>query len=88
MAETVPIYAKGRVAIPLAIRNRLGIEPGDLFTVEAEGSSLRFTKIENPFDLLAQFAIAEYHAGRTKNLREFASENGFSLEDDQPTGTS
>lgn len=80
----VRIDARGRLTIPLSVRNRLGIEPGDYFAVDAEEGSLRFTKIENPFDLLARHAIAEYRAGRTKSLREFAEENGFALDEDGP----
>jgi len=39
--------------------------------------------IENPFDLLAEHAIREYEADRTKDLRNFAAENDIDLEDEE-----
>lgn len=73
--------AKGRLTVPSLIRKELGIEAGDVFFLEAEGGILRFAKAENPFDVLAEHAIAEYQAGRTKSLRDFAAENAISLDD-------
>jgi AbrB family looped-hinge helix DNA binding protein len=83
MAKRVRVDAKGRLSIPKAVRTELGIEPGDLFFLEADQVSevLRFAKVENPFDILAAHAIGEYKAGRTISLREFAAEQGFSLDD-------
>jgi hypothetical protein len=37
-------------------------------------------KAENPFDILAEHALAEYRAGRTKGLRDFATENAIALD--------
>jgi AbrB family looped-hinge helix DNA binding protein len=79
-AITVRADKKGRLTIPLKIREELGVEPGTMFTVEREGNTLRLAKAENPFDGLARHAIEEYQAGRTKNLREFARENNISLD--------
>lgn len=79
---TVRADAKGRLMVPSPIRKELGIEAGDVFFLEAEDGVLHFAKAENPFDVLAEHAIAEYQAGRTKSLREFAAENAISLDDD------
>jgi hypothetical protein len=37
----------------------------------------------NPLDSLAAMAEYEYRAGRTKNLRIFAVEEGIDLDDDE-----
>ena len=83
MALTVRVDPKGRLTIPRQIREALGIEPGDTLFVESdqENGVLRYAKPENPFDILAEHAISEYRAGRTRNLRDFAAENGISLDD-------
>jgi bifunctional DNA-binding transcriptional regulator/antitoxin component of YhaV-PrlF toxin-antitoxin module len=77
---TVRADAKGRLTIPLALRKELGIEAGDVFFLEAEEGVLRLAKAEDPFELLALDAIAQYRAGQTKSLEQFARENGFSLD--------
>jgi AbrB family looped-hinge helix DNA binding protein len=82
MTFTVKTDAKGRLTIPQDLRVRLDIHAGDIFFLEAEDGVLRFAKAENPFGLLAQDAIAQYRAGQTKSLEEFAAENGFSLDDE------
>lgn len=81
---TVKTDAKGRLTIPRPLREGLGIEPGDTFLLEVdeERGVLHFAKAENPFDVLAEHALAEYRAGRTKDLRDFAAENGIALDDD------
>jgi hypothetical protein len=48
--------------------------------MEREGDVLRLAKAVNPFDGLARHAIAEYRAGTTRNLREFAAEEGIALD--------
>ena len=79
--HSVKVDTKGRLVIPLALRKRLGIEPGDTLFVETEGDRvLRYAKSDNPFDLLAEHAIAERAAGRTKSLRAFAAENDVDLD--------
>ena len=74
--------AKGRLTIPRHLRKGLGIEPGDTFFLEVDDvrGVLRFAKAENPFDILAEHALAEYRAGRTKSLRDFATENAIALD--------
>jgi AbrB family looped-hinge helix DNA binding protein len=80
MAIEVKIDARGRLTIPHTIRKQLGIEPGDAFVVDAEAGVLRYIKVENRFGLLAIDAINQYRAGQTKSLRDFARENGISLD--------
>ena len=82
---TVKIDAKGRFTIPRDVRERLGIEPGDSVFLDVDDvpGVLRFVKAENPFGILAEYAVAEYRAGRTKSLREFAAENAISLDDEK-----
>jgi AbrB family looped-hinge helix DNA binding protein len=81
---TVKVDVKGRLTIPQPLRKALGIEPGDIFFVALDEThrELRYAKAENPFDVLAQHAINEYHAGRTRNLRDFAAEHNISLDED------
>lgn len=79
--HSVKVDTKGRLVIPLPLRKALGIEPGDTLFVETEGDRvLRYAKAENPFDLLAEHAVAERAAGRTKSLRAFAAEHDVDLE--------
>ena len=84
MALTVRVDPKGRLTIPRQIREALGIEPGDTLFVESdkEHKILRYAKSENPFDVLARYALEEQRAGRTISLRAFAEENNISLDDE------
>ena len=86
MANTrnVKIDAKGRFTIPRHVREGFGIEPGDTFLLEVDDvrGVLRFAKAENPFDILAEHALAEYRAGRTKSLCDFVTENAIALDDE------
>ncbi|MCC7024884.1 MAG: AbrB/MazE/SpoVT family DNA-binding domain-containing protein [Thermomicrobiales bacterium] len=79
---TVKVDAKRRLTLPLSLRKALGIEAGDIFFLDAEDGVPRFAKAENPFDLLAEDAIAQHRAGQTKSLEAFARENGFTLDDE------
>lgn len=83
-AVTVKVDPKGRLTIPRHVREGMGIEPGDAFFVEADEARrvLRFAKAENPFDVLADHALREHRAGRSKSLRDFARENDIDLDDD------
>jgi len=79
--HSVKVDTKGRLVIPQPLRLALGIEPGDTLFVETEGDRvLRYAKAENPFDVLGDLALAEYHAGRTTNLRDFAAEHDIALD--------
>lgn len=80
---TVTIDAKGRLSIPVDIRGQLGIETGDTFFLEtdAEHTVIHLAKAQNPFDGLADHAVQEYRAGRTRNLRDYAAERGIAVDD-------
>lgn len=72
---------KGRLAIPKSIRDELGAQTGDTFFFEREGNVVRLAKADNPFDALAEHAEQEYRAGRTRNLRDFATEHDIPLDE-------
>lgn len=75
MDRAVTIDAQGRVAIPAAMRAKLGLQTGDtLFAhLDEESGGVRLAKAINPFDLLFEHAVREYRAGKTTGLREFLS---------------
>lgn len=81
---TIRVDAKGRLTIPQRLREELGIEPGDIMFVEREAGQevLRYAKVMNPFDALAEQAEQEYRAGKTRNLRRFAAEQGLPVDDE------
>lgn len=79
---SVKVDAKGRLVIPRQFRSSLNIHPGDVLFVEQEGDVLRYAKADNPFDLLAEHALREFEAGKTKSLRDFAAENNIALDDE------
>ncbi len=80
MAETVKVDAKGRVAIPHDLRQKLGMSPGAILFVRESNGELRFRRAENPFDVLAADAEAQYRAGETTSLRAYAAEQGIALD--------
>jgi AbrB family looped-hinge helix DNA binding protein len=84
-ASVVTVDGRGRIAVPADLRERLDLKPGDALFVEVEdnGFVLRMAKAVNPLDSLAAMAEHEYRAGRTKNLRTFAVEEGIDLDDDE-----
>lgn len=79
-ASAVRVDSKGRLTIPKEARDALKVRPGDTFFVRRDGGELRFAKAENPFDGLARHAETEYHAGRTKKLRDFAREHDIDVD--------
>ena len=79
--RTSTVDDKGRLLIPDAIRKQYGIEAGDIFFIQVEETGvIRYARAENPFDLLAEHAVREYRAGRTRGLREIAAEEGVDLD--------
>jgi AbrB family looped-hinge helix DNA binding protein len=66
---TSTVDSKGRVTIPAALRKELGIHEGDTVFVETRDGMIRVAKAENPFDALAEEALAEHRAGLTRPLR-------------------
>lgn len=83
MDHAVKIDAQGRVAIPAAMRATLGLRAGDtLFAhFDEETGGLRFAKAINPFDTLYELALAEYRAGETVSLRDFAAAESIDLDE-------
>lgn len=79
---TVRVDAKGRFTVPQRIRRELGIEPGDTLFVDydEETKVVHYAKAGNPFDILAEHALTERQAGRTRGLREFAAENDIAVD--------
>jgi AbrB family looped-hinge helix DNA binding protein len=78
---TVTVDSKGRLSIPADIRVAMNIKSGDVLFLESdtEHKVIHFAKAVNPFDGLAEHAVREYQAGRTRNLRAYAAENGIDL---------
>jgi AbrB family looped-hinge helix DNA binding protein len=71
---TVRVDSKGRLTIPRDVREGLDIEPGTTFFLQVSGGVLSFVKAENPFEVLAHVAEAEYRQGHTRSLLEFVRE--------------
>jgi bifunctional DNA-binding transcriptional regulator/antitoxin component of YhaV-PrlF toxin-antitoxin module len=67
--------------IPKGVREGPESEPDDRLLVEydEERQEMRVAKAEHPIDALVEHALAEWKAGRTRNLREFAAENDIAL---------
>jgi AbrB family looped-hinge helix DNA binding protein len=84
--NVVTVDGRGRIAVPSTLREQLDLKPGDALFVQVEenGSVLRLAKAINPFESFAALGEREYRAGRTKNLRTFAAEEGIALDDDDP----
>jgi AbrB family looped-hinge helix DNA binding protein len=78
----VTVDSKGRLSIPTEVRDELGIEAGDVMFLEVDSAHgiIHLAKAENPFDRLAEYATAEFRAGRTRNLRDYAAECGIDLD--------
>ena len=66
----VQVDDRYRVTIPKEVRER--VRPGDVLFVDRQVDHgvevYRFAKAENPFDVLAAYALGEYRAGRTLSL--------------------
>ena len=83
--RAVTVDGRGRIAVPAEFRERLDLKQGDALFVQVEdnGVVLRLTKAVDPFDSLAALGEREYRAGRTKNLRTFAQEEGIAFDEDE-----
>lgn len=76
---TTRIDDKGRISIPATIRERLGLESGDVMFLDVQNMVLRVAKATNPFDALIDEAIEEHASGSTKSLQDFAASEGIDL---------
>ncbi len=77
----VMIDDKGRVMIPKKVREEIAVRPGDALFLRREGNTLQLAKAENPFDALAQHAVREFRAGRTRSLRDIAADEGVTVDE-------
>ncbi|HBQ28464.1 MAG TPA: AbrB family transcriptional regulator [Desulfotomaculum sp.] len=76
----VRIDNKGRVTLPKNIRQALGVDTGDtvFLKYEPEGNLVRMSRaVEDPIAVLWEHAEKEYQAGKTKDLRDYAREQGL-----------
>ena len=75
---------KGRVVIPRAVREALDLQAGDVLFIELEreGEFFRVARSANPFDVMGDYAIREFEAGRTMSLRDVAASEGYVIDDD------
>lgn len=73
---THKVGAKGQVVIPKAIRDEIGIRPGDEVAFEADGADVRVRRIENDPARLAEAVKslrgvwADLPGGGTEDLLE------------------
>ena len=65
MAYQSRLSSKGQVTIPVEVRDKLHLEPGDAVTYEIEGDRAVLRRAE-PFDIA-------YHAAVSDTLGEWAS---------------
>ncbi|MDQ3656100.1 MAG: AbrB/MazE/SpoVT family DNA-binding domain-containing protein [Chloroflexota bacterium] len=74
---------KGRLVIPRAVREALNLQAGDVLFVEFEqdGDFFRVARAANPFDVMGDYAVREFEAGRTMNLRDYAASEGYVIDD-------
>jgi AbrB family looped-hinge helix DNA binding protein len=65
---TYKVGPKGQVVLPKAIRDELGIEPGDEVEVERAGDEIRIRRVDDDFELLG--CLAHVPGLSTKALEE------------------
>jgi len=75
LSKNIPLTIdnKGRLTIPKNIRDALHIENGDvlLLKYDSKGGILQITRaVQNPIEILSNYAEKEFEAGHTKNIRE------------------
>jgi bifunctional DNA-binding transcriptional regulator/antitoxin component of YhaV-PrlF toxin-antitoxin module len=64
---------KGRLVVPLNLRESMHIESGDVFFFKPKNKNiLVLARAENPFEFLAKNAIEESRAGKTISLDDYA----------------
>lgn len=80
MAEIVKIDKKGRLVVPKAVRDRMGIEAGDTYFLDADEGMIRLIKAEDPFARLAHHARQDLAEGQTRSAREVLEDDDWPLE--------
>ncbi|MGI8509008.1 MAG: AbrB/MazE/SpoVT family DNA-binding domain-containing protein [Gemmatimonadaceae bacterium] len=65
MFATTKITSKGQITVPKAIRERLGVKPGDTLIYDIAGDTVTLKRLD-PFD-------AAYHVALADTLDEWAS---------------
>ncbi|MFQ5741418.1 MAG: AbrB/MazE/SpoVT family DNA-binding domain-containing protein [Acidobacteriota bacterium] len=64
--HTSKLSSKGQVTLPRAVRDALGVAPGDLIAYQVEGNVVSLKRLQ-PFD-------AAFHAALSRTLDEWTSE--------------
>jgi AbrB family looped-hinge helix DNA binding protein len=75
--KPVTVDGKGRVILPLALREQFGITKGDVLWFVATTNGLELRRAAPPAEGLgpvAEAALAEFEAGKTKPLRQLMTE--------------
>jgi bifunctional DNA-binding transcriptional regulator/antitoxin component of YhaV-PrlF toxin-antitoxin module len=77
MKETfvVRVDNKGRITLPLKMRQEFHIETGDVFFVLPENAGLYLVKAENPFEILTKHSREEVRQGRSIPLIDFVRDH-------------
>jgi AbrB family looped-hinge helix DNA binding protein len=65
VAHRSRLSSKGQVTIPVEVREKLGLEPGDVVVYEVEGDHVTLHRAE-PFDIA-------FHAALSQTLDEWGS---------------
>ena len=74
---------RGRLTLPIDIRDALHWEPGDIVYLRQDGNGIYLLKGLSPFDVLAEQALEEYEAGETQDIRDIAKEWGINLDNER-----
>jgi len=79
--ESARVDSKGRIVLPKALREQLGIRPGDTLLMRWSNRLGIFEKATmSPFDVLLEDALMQKREGKTKRIEEVARELGIDLE--------
>ena len=61
------------------MRKNYHIEPGDIFFMKPEETGFHLAKAENPFEILAEYALHEFKEGKTIELRAYAKKHNIKI---------
>lgn len=68
------IDGKGRFQIPQAVRDALGIKPGDAVFYGYEDGEVRLRKAEDPYGPVVRMVWVEHASGKTRRLEDVTAE--------------